>query len=180
MTADEARQKLEATFGEDTDEYIAAFDKAWPKHSLQDLLSIDWLFRPKTIITADAIGQSRKAKTYMYMFTWKSPVNQGSQHGHELKFCFNTLHQSPNELPQPTQDDLRLADLMSSAWAQFAHTGNPNTEGLPAWNPYTAENGEMMILDYNCHVRNNPDRRLEEIINAHCFRQLDEFQRQKK
>lgn len=180
MTADEARQKLEATFGEDTDEYIAAFDKAWPGHSLQDLLSIDWLFRPKTIITADAIGQSRKAKTYMYMFTWKSPVNQGSQHGHELKFCFNTLHHSPNELPQPTQDDLRLADLMSSAWAQFAHTGNPNTEGLPAWNPYTAENGEMMILDYNCHVRNNPDRRLEEIINAHCFRQLDEFRRQKK
>ena len=180
MTADEARQKLEATFGEDTDEYIAAFDKAWPGHSSQDLLSIDWLFRPKTIITADAIGQSRKAKTYMYMFTWKSPVNQGSQHGHELKFCFNTLHHSPNELPQPTQDDLRLADLMSSAWAQFAHTGNPNTEGLPAWNPYTAENGEMMILDYNCHVRNNPDRRLEEIINAHCFRQLDEFRRQKK
>lgn len=180
MTADEARQKLEATFGEDTDEYIAAFDKAWPGHSPQDLLSIDWLFRPKTIITADAIGQSRKAKTYMYMFTWKSPVNQGSQHGHELKFCFNTLHHSPNELPQPTQDDLRLADLMSSAWAQFAHTGNPNTEGLPAWNPYTAENGEMMILDYNCHVRNNPDRRLEEIINAHCFRQLDEFRRQKK
>ncbi len=180
MTADEARQKLEATFGEDTDEYIAAFDKAWPGNSPQDLLSIDWLFRPKTIITADAIGQSRKAKTYMYMFTWKSPVNQGSQHGHELKFCFNTLHQSPNELPQPTQDDLRLADLMSSAWAQFAHTGNPNTEGLPAWNPYTAENGEMMILDYNCHVRNNPDRRLEEIINAHCFRQLDEFRRQKK
>ncbi|MBR6963528.1 MAG: carboxylesterase/lipase family protein [Prevotella sp.] len=180
MTADEARQKLEATFDEDTDEYIAAFDKAWPGHSPQDLLSIDWLFRPKTIITADAIGQSRKAKTYMYMFTWKSPVNQGSQHGHELKFCFNTLHHSPNELPQPTQDDLRLADLMSSAWAQFAHTGNPNTEGLPAWNPYTAENGEMMILDYNCHVRNNPDRRLEEIINAHCFRQLDEFRRQKK
>ena len=180
MTTDEARQKLEATFGEDTDEYIAAFDKAWPGHSPQDLLSIDWLFRPKTIITADAIGQSRKAKTYMYMFTWKSPVNQGSQHGHELKFCFNTLHHSPNELPQPTQDDLRLADLMSSAWAQFAHTGNPNTEGLPTWNPYTAENGEMMILDYNCHVRNNPDRRLEEIINAHCFRQLDEFRRQKK
>jgi para-nitrobenzyl esterase len=116
----------------------------------------------------------------MYMFTWKSPVNQGSQHGHELKFCFNTLHHSPNELPQPTQDDLRLADLMSSAWAQFAHTGNPNTDGLSAWNPYTAENGEMMILDYNCHVRNNPDRRLEEIINAHCFRQLDEFRRQKK
>lgn len=66
---------------------------------------------------------------------------------------------------------------MSSAWAQFATTGNPNIEGLPAWQPYTARNGEMMIFDYNCRIRNNPDRLLEQIIDRHCFRQLDEFRR---
>ena len=143
----------------------------------QDLLSIDWLFRPKTIITADAIAESRNAKTYMYMFTWKSPVSKGSVHGAELKFCFNRLHHSHSDLPSPSKEDLTLADLMSSAWAQFATTGNPNIEGLPAWQPYTARNGEMMIFDYNCRIRNNPDRRLEQIIDRHCFRQLDEFKR---
>ena len=177
MTMDDARNQLVKTFGDETDAYIKAFAEAYPDYTPQDLVSIDWLFRPKTIITADAIAESRKAKTYMYMFTWKSPVSKGSVHGAELKFCFNRLHHSHSDLPSPSKEDLTLADLMSSAWAQFATTGNPNIEGLPAWQPYTARNGEMMIFDYNCRIRNNPDRRLEQIIDRHCFRQLDEFRR---
>ncbi len=180
MSTEDARKSLQATFGEDTDNYIKAFDEAWPGHSPQDLLCIDQLFRPKTIITADYISKQHKAPTYMYMFTWKSPLNQGSVHGYELKFCFNTLHHSANEIPHPTADDLALADKMSTAWADFAHTGNPNASNiLPQWRPYTAENGEMMILDYNCRVRNNPDRQLASIINKYCFKQLDEFEKNK-
>jgi len=143
-------------------------------------LSIDWLFRPKTIITADAITKKRQAPTYMYMFTWRSPLNNGSIHGHELKFCFNTLHRAKNDLPSPTADDLLLADKMSSVWAQFAHSGKPNIDALPVWQPYTAENGELMVFDYNCRIRHNPDRPLEEIINRHCFKQLDAFNAKKK
>ena len=102
------------------------------------------------------------------------PVLIGTTY-HELKFCFNTLHHAPNELSQPTEQDLRLADLMSSSWAQFAHTGNPNTEGLPAWEAYTPDNGEMLVFDYNCRITHNLDRKLNEIIDRHCFKQLDEF-----
>ena len=46
-----------------------------------------------------------------------------------------------------------------------------------ATNAYTPENGEMMIFDHNCRITNNPDRTLEEIINKHCFKQLDEFRK---
>ena len=182
MTMEQAREQLQKTFGDETDAYIQSFAKAYPDYTPQDLVSIDWLFRPKTLITADAMSVNRKLSTvnnklYMYMFTWRSPVNQGSVHGHELKFCFNTLHHSPNELPEPTAADLKLADVMSSVWAQFAHNGNPNIEGLPAWQPYTAQNGELMIFDYQCQIRHNPDRELEQIIDRHCFRQLDEFRK---
>ena len=177
MTQEEARTQLERTFGDETDAYINAFSKAYPDHTPQDLVSIDWLFRPKTIITADAIGGKRKADTYMYMFTWRSPQNGGSVHGAELKFSFNCLHHQHSDVPNPTEKDFRLADLMSGSWAQFAHTGNPNTEGLPNWQPYTAENGEMMIFDYDCRILHNPDRELEEIIDRHCFKQLDEFRK---
>lgn len=175
VTLEDARQQLLPVFGNRTDEYIKAFDEAWPKHSPNDLLSADRLFRPKTIITADYISANRPAPTYMYMFTWKSPVHQGSVHGHELKFVFNTLHRAGRDLPNPTADDQKLADIMSTVWSNFAHTGNPNTKGLPAWKPYTAENGEMMIFDYNCYLRHNPDRKLEEIIDDCCFQQLKEF-----
>ena len=200
MTQDEARRELFRTFGFDANSYLSAFAEAWPDHSPQDLLSIDWLFRPKTIITADAVTAhrsqtssqghtlkernlkplrnatlSKRETSNLYMFTWRSPVNKGSVHGHELKFCFNTLHHAANELPQPTEADLRLADTMSSVWAQFAHDGNPNIDGLPEWHPYTKENGELMVFDHQCAIRNNPDRRLAEIIDKHCFQQLDEF-----
>ena len=177
MTMDQAREQLQKTFGDETDAYVKAFAKAYPDYTPQDLVSIDWLFRPKTLITADAMAGG--GNMYMYMFTWRSPVNKGSVHGHELKFCFNTLHHSPNELPQPTADDLKLADTMSSVWAQFAHNGNPNIDGLPAWKPYTAQNGEMMVFNYQCGIRNNPDRELETIIDRHCFKQLDEFRKKK-
>ena len=184
MTQDEARRELFRTFGFDANSYLKAFAEAYPDHTPQDLLSIDWLFRPKTIITADAVTAHRSsllpltshpAPLYMYMFTWRSPVNKGSVHGHELKFCFNTLHHSANELPQPTEADLRLADTMSSVWAQFAHNGNPNINGLPEWHPYTKENGELMVFDHQCVVRHNHDRRLADIIDKHCFQQLDDF-----
>ena len=177
LTMDQAREQLQKTFGDETDAYVKAFAKAYPDYTPQDLVSIDWLFRPKTLITADAMAGG--GNMYMYMFTWRSPVNKGSVHGHELKFCFNTLHHSPNELPQPTADDLKLADTMSSVWAQFAHNGNPNIDGLPAWKPYTAQNGEMMVFNYQCGIRNNPDRELEAIIDRHCFKQLDEFRKKK-
>ena len=72
-------------------------------------------------------------------------------------------------------EDARLAEIMSSVWAQFAHTGNPNIEQLPAWHPYSAKNGELMIFDHRCYILNNPDRQLQQIVNRHCFRQLDEF-----
>ena len=88
MTMDQAREQLQKTFGDETDAYVKAFAKAYPDYTPQDLVSIDWLFRPKTLITADAMAGG--GNMYMYMFTWRSPVNKGSVHGHELKFCFNT------------------------------------------------------------------------------------------
>jgi len=176
LSIDEARTELTRTFKEETDAFVNAFAKAYPDYTPQDLLSIDRLFRPKTLITADAIATTRKAPTYMYMFTWSSPVNKGSVHGYELNFCFNTLNLSHSFLPQPSSADQHLADTMSNVWAQFAKTGNPQIKGLPEWHPYTPQNGEMMVFNHHCHIRQNPDRELQQIINRHCFRQLDTFQ----
>ena len=129
------------------------------------------------IANTDAIGGKRQAPTYAYMFMWRSPISKGSVHGNELNFCFNTLSLGERELPVVTEADQRLADVMSRSWAQFAHTGDPNVEGLPAWQPYTAENGELMFLDHACYTRSHHDRALQEIIDRHCFKQLDEFRK---
>ena len=179
MTMEEARAELQRTFGDETDAYMAAFKEAYPVHMPQDLLSIDWLFRPKTIITADAIGGKRKADTYTYMYTVTekdkaSGSAKGSAHGAELKYCFNVAHHYDSQLSKETLEANKLwGELLSSVWAQFAHDGKP---GLPGWQPYTKENGELMVFGGTLpYLRHNHDRQLEEIINRHCFRQLDEF-----
>lgn len=175
ISLEEARDMLESSFGEQTEDYIAEFAEAWPDFIPQDLLSIDWLFRPKTILTADAASKSMRAPVYNYMFTWRSPVTLHSAHAAELNFCFDTMDMAVNDAPNPTEADLRLAELMSQAWANFAHSGNPNAKGLPEWHPYTEENGECMIFNHECTVRNNFDRNLENIINSNCFKKLDSF-----
>lgn len=175
MTLEESKSAVSATFGDDTEAYATEFAKTWPDYIPQDLPSVDMMFRPKTIITADAASASKTAPVYNYMFTWKSPVTHISAHGAELNFCFNTLHLAGRDLPQPSESDLLLADRMSQSWANFAHSGNPNVEGLPEWHPYTVENGECFIFGPECEVRNNFDRGLEQIIDAHCFTKLDAF-----
>ena len=70
-----------------------------------------------------------------------------------------------------------VANAMSDAWAKFAHNGNP---GIPVWHPYTKENGELFVFGGTLpHTLHNHDRKLEEIINRHCFKQLDEFNKKK-
>ena len=189
MTLDDARTELQRTFGDETDAYIEAFKEAYPKGDqegawseerlAQALLSLDWLFRPKTIITADAIGGKRKADTYVYMFFVGERDNRGfkgSAHGAELKYCFDVLHHYTNQLSKDNiEQNQPWAEAMSNAWASFAHDGNP---GRPLWHPYTKENGELLVFGGTPpYILNNHDRRLAEIIDRHCFRQLDEFRK---
>jgi para-nitrobenzyl esterase len=188
---------LERTFGDETDAYISAYMEAYPLGTLerlpQDLLCIDWLFRPKTIITADAIGGKRKADTYVYMYTVKEggAGEKGSARGAELKYCFDVLHHYTNQLSAAEiANNKPWADLLSDVWAHFAHTGNPDSPEIrnsapfpvlrsdPAWVPYTKENGCLMQFGDPLHfIRYNHDRKLEEIIDRHCFKQLDEFRK---
>jgi len=188
LTLEQARTELQRTFGDETDAYISAFCEAYPQKSLAqlpaDLLCIDWLFRPKTIITADAIGGKRKADTYVYMYTVNEMNNdgltsKGCAHGSELKYCFDVLHHYSNQLPKVTLEANKYwAELLSTVWAQFAHNGNPNCQAIPQWKPYTKENGELMEFGgTQARIQHNHDRKLEEIIDRHCFKQLDEFRK---
>ncbi len=199
MTMQQAREELQRTFGEETDAYIEAFKKAYPqkaqdqKRLPQDLLSIDWLFRPKTLITADAIGGKRKADTYMYMFTVNDVSHnnefKGSAHGAELKYCFDVLHHYEDQLAgKCITENQKWANYMSAVWAKFAHDGNPSLgeeryleDWRPKWQPYTAENGELLELGgTRPTIHHNHDRQLAEIIDRHCFKQLDEFRKNER
>jgi para-nitrobenzyl esterase len=169
LTIQDAKKRLENSYGNNTDTYIDLFAKSYPNYTPQDLLSIDTLFRPNTILVADARSAVTKAPLYTYLLTWKSPVEnhtKGSFHGVDIPLAFNNIMLGKHWTG--TGNDARvLADKMSSAWINFARTGNPNVEGvLPAWPTYSRENGETMIFDNEPEIRNNHDRELMQLIKS--------------
>ena len=168
LTMEEAKKRLTTIYGDNTDTYLKLFAKAYPNYSPQDLLSIDTLFRPNTIVTADARATKVNAPVYVYLLTWKSPVednSKGSFHGLDIPLAFKNVELGKHWTG--TNDDAyKLADLMSSEWINFARSGNPDDKSLPAWKAYTRENGETMIFDTPPKILNNHDRELMELIKS--------------
>jgi para-nitrobenzyl esterase len=169
LTLEEAKQRLTKIYGDNADAYIELFEKAYPDYSPQDLLSIDTLFRPNTIVTADARAAKTDAPVYSYLLTWKSTVEdhtKGSFHGLDIPLAFKNIELGKH-WTGTSNEAKALAEKMSSAWIHFAKTGNPNVDGaLPAWKPYSRENGETMIFDAEPKILNNHDRELMDFIRS--------------
>lgn len=163
----EAKERLTKEYGKDTDKYIELFAKAYPDYTPQDLLSIDKVFRPYTIRTANARAFASSAPLYVYFLAWKSGVDdasKGSFHGLDIPLAFNTVDLRPDWTGN-TEEAWKMADKMSSAWINFIKTGNPNAEGLlPAWEPYTAENGATMYFDNESRMVYHHDKELMDLI----------------
>jgi para-nitrobenzyl esterase len=100
---------------------------------------ITWHMRLWGQVTA-----KRGKKAYVYYFTHTPDGDRrGATHTAELVYVFDTL--------QPGKDwpavDKQLADTMSSYWANFVKTGDPNGQGLPAWPVYKDKaTGRAMVL----------------------------------
>ncbi len=169
LTLEQAKERLLKAYGDKTDKYIELFGKTYPDFTPQDLLSVDTVFRPNTIIAADARALKKGAPVYTYLYAWKTPVNdstRGSFHGLELPFVFNNIDLSESSTGHG-QEPYDLADKMSSAWINFAKTGNPNVKDkLPEWEAYTPENGSTMFFDNKCTVVHNHDRALMSLIKS--------------
>ena len=169
LTMEEARERLTKSYGDKTDTFITLFEKAYPNYTPQDLLSIDPLFRPNTIVTADARAAKTDAPVYTYLLTWKSTVEdntKGSFHGLDIPLAFNNIELGKH-WTGTSEEAHNLAAIISSAWINFARTGNPNLAGvLPPWKPYSRENGETMIFDTAPKILNNHDRELMHLIKS--------------
>jgi carboxylesterase type B len=88
------------------------------------------------------------AKTPAYLYLWDHTLpgpdaqRYGAFHTSEVPYVLNTLYMSD----RPFNDvDHKIADMLSSYWANFAKTGDPNGRALPHWAP-AGETHEIMEL----------------------------------
>lgn len=172
ISPEQAKERLQEKYGDKTDEFIKAFDRAYPGYKPQDLLDVDFIFRPGVIEQAGIKYEQKGAPVYMYLFCWESPVLDGilrSTHCMELPFVFNNIARC-RTMTGGTQSACKLAEKMSDAWLNFAKTGNPGVSSLPVWKPYTPDEGAIMIFNNTCELRFNHDKELLDFVKMFPMR----------
>lgn len=168
ITKEKAVEILKQKYGEKTNDFLTAFEKAYPYYEPKDLLDVDVIFRPGAVEQARLKSAQQGAPVYMYLFTWESPVMNGSlrsTHCMEIPFVFDNVTRHASMTGGSGKAQI-LAQKMSSAWINFARTGNPNHESLPQWDPYTAKKGATMCFDNVCEEKYNHDKELMELVRA--------------
>lgn len=174
ITKEKAVEILKQKYGEKTNDFLTAFEKAYPYYEPKDLLDVDVIFRPGAVEQARLKSAQQGAPVYMYLFTWESPVMNGSlrsTHCMEIPFVFDNVTRHASMTGGSGKAQI-LAQKMSSAWINFARTGNPNHESLPQWDPYSAKKGATMCFDNVCEEKYNHDKELMELLRAFPTRGL--------
>ena len=100
-----------------------------------------------------------KAPSYLYYFTWHSPVHHGQMkayHTLDIPFAFYNVDIA-GSMTGAGNERYALAHRMSAAWAAFARNGDPNHPDLPNWPAFNPTTRPVMVLDNQCKVLNDPD-----------------------
>lgn len=90
-------------------------------------------------------GTDKPIHTYFWTHAPPGPGHdlRGAFHGSEIPYAFNSL----DAVDRPwTADDRRIAETMSSYWANIIKTGDPNGPGLPQWPAYDPDVPQVMEL----------------------------------
>jgi len=111
----------------------------------------DSFFRVPSIRLAE-MQSKNQADTYMYMFTYPSPIRNGSLgsvHAIEIPFVFGTLDIPRNVdfklFPVSNEETERLSRKMMDSWISFARMGDPNHKEVPEWAQYGNDRATMMF-----------------------------------
>ncbi len=103
--------------------------------------------------------------------TPEPPKAIGAPHACEIEYCMGNLHLINDYVW--TADDYKVSETMSTYFANFIKTGNPNGENLPVWPTVKSEASqpEIMVIDVESKATKAPhDTRfkfLDKIYSTH-------------
>ena len=119
----------------------------------------------RSLMLARLFGTARKeANTWCYLFSHLLPCRPEdygcpgrdpneilAYHSSEMFYAFGSLRRNAaGNIPPArpwTEDDVRLADIISSYWANFMRTGDPNSSDLPYWPSAAGDCGWINLGD---------------------------------
>ena len=163
MSEERFQELLEAKFGDRAEEALAAFQSAYPDIDPRHILF--------TVARNDNMVAAKSAAggpAYSYVFAYIFPVfgGCGAWHtGGDIPFFFRNVDMVDYLIIGDREGAHRLEDTASRALLNFLRTGDPSQEGL-AWEPYTAENGAVMVFAADSEVRYFHDAEFQAILSG--------------
>ncbi len=166
-TEEEVSAKLEEKFGEKAENVLAAFRQAWPEKKDANAYYVDDSKRRAAFQVVDKRIESGADANYIYLVSYEPPIEGGVSLWHcgEIPFVFHNMDLlGVGASYGNTPEAYKLQDEMCSAWVNFARTGDPNGENVPAWSTYTADHEATMVFDAESGERVSFDKELQDLM----------------
>ena len=156
-------QRVQKLLGDQAFGVLRAFHNDYPEETPTGLYFLIASAYPTVAYTAK-IAERRaalgKAPTFVYEFTWETPILGGklrSPHTIEMPFVFDNVSDPlVQKLCGSGADIYPLADRVSGAWAAFAANGTPASKGFPEWPAYSADRRNVMIINTESKIARDP------------------------
>ena len=161
MRVEELSRLVREAFGDDGEAIIAAYRLDYPKATPFGLYATIAASRLRVPAFAQAARKADlgSAPAYAYVYAWRTPIldnRPGPFHACEIAFTFDNA-EICDHYSAGSPDAFVLSKQISTAWVNFALTGNPNHSALPPWPAYTGSTRATMYFDTSCEVRNDPE-----------------------
>jgi para-nitrobenzyl esterase len=147
VTLDAFQKQARTRYGDLADEFLKLYPATTDAEAAaaQNAAARDSA-RVSTWLWAQARAKTAKTKVFTYYWEHAMPGPEvdvyGAFHSSELAYVFDSLAMAPK---RPfTATDRAIAAKMSSYWANFIRSGDPNGKGLAAW-PSVGERQETTM-----------------------------------
>ena len=170
VTPDEYKAAAEKQYGELANDFLQAYrgTNADEIKRSKLLLNRNITFAWHAYTWAKLQTTKGKNKVYLYQFDRVPPNNEqyGAFHSAEIAYALHSLQM----WKQPwTEADKKIEDILSSYWANFAATGDPNGSNLPEWKPYNSQSPSLMEID-------EKEIKMKPVAQLTTFEFLDKYQ----
>jgi para-nitrobenzyl esterase len=178
-TAQSFTEDTRKRFGAEADALLKVYPAATDAEALESAaaLASDLFIGYSTWKWIEIHAKTGESPVYRYSFDRKIPVapdakingnpatsrDIGARHAGEIEYVFGALDSLKN-VPWEASDR-KLSDAITTYWANFARTGDPNGAGLPKWPRYD-QGGRVVHLDETIRDTDDPLRPRYEALDA--------------
>ncbi|HVW39968.1 MAG TPA: carboxylesterase family protein [Amycolatopsis sp.] len=165
LTGEQLRRRLLRHFGDATDELVEVYrtergrrGEASDPSSLWFAIFGDAYFRLPTQRMLEALAGR---DVWSYLFTGPAGMSwPGACHLLEVPYVFGTVDRTPElaEFTGASPEVARLSRRFMTAWAAFATSGDPSSEGFGPWPKWEPGRRATMIIGDRCGPADAPNR----------------------